>query len=294
MKFIANISMCDADVLRAAGAGGGGGGVRHHRGAGLDRVPAGVVVDVPLQLRRHARVPREQAVHRADRRDLGDGRGHEHDRVPHLRAQDADPPPGALRQGGDVARRAQRQPVRARRRREPVAGRLRDRAAPVGGARVDASTSASRSCAASPPAATSSTTASSTTSRRSRWSRCRREPIPVLIGGHSDVQLRRAARLGDGWMGAGGMLDDLIPMIDRMNDLRKEYGRDERAVRHLRHHPGVVHRRRHQAARGPRRHAHRGRVRSFQPLRPRDRPRVAAGEDRQPQAPRRRGHQQGP
>jgi probable F420-dependent oxidoreductase len=51
------------------------------------------------------------------------------------------------------------------------------------------------------------------------------QPIPVLIGGHTDVQLRRAARLGDGWMGAGGMLDDLIPMIDRMNDLRKENGR---------------------------------------------------------------------
>jgi probable F420-dependent oxidoreductase len=51
------------------------------------------------------------------------------------------------------------------------------------------------------------------------------QPIPVLIGGHTDVQLRRAARLGDGWMGAGGLLDDLIPMIDRMNDLRKEHGR---------------------------------------------------------------------
>ena len=51
------------------------------------------------------------------------------------------------------------------------------------------------------------------------------EPLPVLIGGHGDAQLRRAARLGDGWMGAGGLLDDLIPMIDRMNDLRKEHGR---------------------------------------------------------------------
>jgi alkanesulfonate monooxygenase SsuD/methylene tetrahydromethanopterin reductase-like flavin-dependent oxidoreductase (luciferase family) len=51
------------------------------------------------------------------------------------------------------------------------------------------------------------------------------EPLPILIGGHNDVQLRRAARLGDGWMCAGGMLDDLIPMIDRMNDLRKEHGR---------------------------------------------------------------------
>jgi len=51
------------------------------------------------------------------------------------------------------------------------------------------------------------------------------QPIPVLIGGHTDVQLRRAARLGDGWMGAGGLLEDLIPMIDRMNDLREEHGR---------------------------------------------------------------------
>jgi probable F420-dependent oxidoreductase len=51
-------------------------------------------------------------------------------------------------------------------------------------------------------------------------------PIPVLIGGHADANLRRAARLGDGWMGAGGMIDDLIPMIDRMNDLRREYGRE--------------------------------------------------------------------
>ena len=120
------------------------------------------------------------------------------------------------------------------------------------------------------------------------------QPIPVLIGGHTDVQLRHAARLGDGWMGAGGMLDDLIPMIDRMNDLRKESGRIGEPVRHLRHDTGVVHRRRHQAARGPRRHPHRGWLRSLQPLRARDRSRVAAGEDRRPASPRRRGDQQGP
>src|ERR1700722_5726507 len=30
------------------------------------------------------------------------------------------------------------------------------------------------------------------------------EPIPVLIGGHSDAALRRAAQLGDGWMHGGG------------------------------------------------------------------------------------------
>src|ERR1700728_2327584 len=30
------------------------------------------------------------------------------------------------------------------------------------------------------------------------------EPIPILIGGHSDAALRRAARAGDGWLHGGG------------------------------------------------------------------------------------------
>ena len=37
------------------------------------------------------------------------------------------------------------------------------------------------------------------------------EPIPILIGGHAEPALRRAARLGDGWMHAGS--DDLEHMI---------------------------------------------------------------------------------
>jgi probable F420-dependent oxidoreductase len=49
-------------------------------------------------------------------------------------------------------------------------------------------------------------------------------PIPILIGGHSEPALRRAARLGDGWMHAGS--DDLTQMIHRLAELRKEYGRD--------------------------------------------------------------------
>ena len=48
-------------------------------------------------------------------------------------------------------------------------------------------------------------------------------PIPILIGGHAEPALRRAARLGDGWMHAGS--DDLAAMVRRLTALRAEYGR---------------------------------------------------------------------
>jgi probable F420-dependent oxidoreductase len=50
--------------------------------------------------------------------------------------------------------------------------------------------------------------------------------IPILIGGHSEPALRRAARLGDGWMHAGGPPEELAPLLSRLSELRKEYGRD--------------------------------------------------------------------
>jgi probable F420-dependent oxidoreductase len=48
------------------------------------------------------------------------------------------------------------------------------------------------------------------------------EPIPVLIGGHSDAALRRAARLGDGWMHGGGDPADLPRLLARLTDFRCE------------------------------------------------------------------------
>ncbi|MBW2313752.1 MAG: TIGR03619 family F420-dependent LLM class oxidoreductase [Deltaproteobacteria bacterium] len=53
------------------------------------------------------------------------------------------------------------------------------------------------------------------------------EPIPLLIGGHSEPALRRAARVGDGWMHAGGDPTELEGYLTRLTELRKEYGREK-------------------------------------------------------------------
>lgn len=52
------------------------------------------------------------------------------------------------------------------------------------------------------------------------------QPIPILVGGHSEAALKRAARLGDGWMHAGGDPTELKTMIKRLGELRREYGRE--------------------------------------------------------------------
>ena len=52
-------------------------------------------------------------------------------------------------------------------------------------------------------------------------------PVPILIGGHSEAALRRAARLGDGWMHAGGDPAELTACLDRLQALRREYERKE-------------------------------------------------------------------
>jgi probable F420-dependent oxidoreductase len=51
------------------------------------------------------------------------------------------------------------------------------------------------------------------------------KPIPILIGGHAEPALRRAARLGDGWMHAGGQ-EPLESLLARLRGLRREYGRE--------------------------------------------------------------------
>jgi probable F420-dependent oxidoreductase len=54
------------------------------------------------------------------------------------------------------------------------------------------------------------------------------DPVPILIGGHSDTALRRAARIGDGWMGVYYGLDELLAIVERLQAFRREYGTAER------------------------------------------------------------------
>jgi len=49
-------------------------------------------------------------------------------------------------------------------------------------------------------------------------------PTPLLIGGHAAPALKRAARVGDGWMCAGADMEQLGGYIERINQLRVEYG----------------------------------------------------------------------
>jgi probable F420-dependent oxidoreductase len=51
-------------------------------------------------------------------------------------------------------------------------------------------------------------------------------PVPILIGGHGEAALRRAAVMGDGWMHGGGDPADLPGLLSRLAELRAEAGRD--------------------------------------------------------------------
>lgn len=50
------------------------------------------------------------------------------------------------------------------------------------------------------------------------------EPVPILIGGHGELALKRAARTGDGWMFAGTDAEELARCLKRLQELREEHG----------------------------------------------------------------------
>jgi probable F420-dependent oxidoreductase len=53
-------------------------------------------------------------------------------------------------------------------------------------------------------------------------------PVPILVGGHSKPALKRAARLGDGWIAANTDFETLKSLLAQLAQLRREYGTDAR------------------------------------------------------------------
>ena len=49
------------------------------------------------------------------------------------------------------------------------------------------------------------------------------KPIPILVGGHAEAALKRAARC-DGWMHGGGQPEELDRLIKRLNQIREGEG----------------------------------------------------------------------
>ena len=48
---------------------------------------------------------------------------------------------------------------------------------------------------------------------------------PILVGGESKAALRRAARLGDGWLGMGHTFESAAAPIKQLTELRSRYDR---------------------------------------------------------------------
>lgn len=52
-----------------------------------------------------------------------------------------------------------------------------------------------------------------------------RQPIPIYVGGMTAAALRRAATLGDGWVGAGQTVEHALETVAQLKRLRAEAGR---------------------------------------------------------------------
>jgi len=54
------------------------------------------------------------------------------------------------------------------------------------------------------------------------------DPLPILLGGHGDAALRRAARAGDGWLHGGGDPEHLPGLLARLAAFREREGTADR------------------------------------------------------------------
>jgi alkanesulfonate monooxygenase SsuD/methylene tetrahydromethanopterin reductase-like flavin-dependent oxidoreductase (luciferase family) len=50
--------------------------------------------------------------------------------------------------------------------------------------------------------------------------------VPIYIGGHTDAALKRAAKVGDGWIGNAYPVEEAKMYIDKLKGYLREYGRE--------------------------------------------------------------------
>lgn len=53
------------------------------------------------------------------------------------------------------------------------------------------------------------------------------QPVPIYVGGLSEPGLRRAARLGDGWISVANTTAEVAEVLPKLDELRAEYGRGD-------------------------------------------------------------------
>jgi alkanesulfonate monooxygenase SsuD/methylene tetrahydromethanopterin reductase-like flavin-dependent oxidoreductase (luciferase family) len=55
-----------------------------------------------------------------------------------------------------------------------------------------------------------------------------KKPIPILLGGHAPVAMRRAARIADGWISANVPYEALKPLVAQLQQIRRDEGNPSR------------------------------------------------------------------
>lgn len=55
--------------------------------------------------------------------------------------------------------------------------------------------------------------------------------IPIMIGGDSNVAMKRVARTGDGWLAYSVPIDDMAAQVAKLKEMTREQGRDPEALR---------------------------------------------------------------
>jgi len=53
-----------------------------------------------------------------------------------------------------------------------------------------------------------------------------KKPVPIYVGGLTEPALRRAARLGDGWISVVNRESEIRQRVERLTELRRQYGRE--------------------------------------------------------------------